>query len=282
MDLAIDIAARLIGAFYAFGGWLALRYLLTDDLLDKMIAALKVAQPEPRDVVRRRVLACVGLLTCLSGVALLLLSQWAVVLFLVTLAAQAALLVWAGRAFPPRDAADRQGRRATINAAIVYAAMTAVVLWLQSDGRLSSWTDPVGPAAMVLVGGALGVWMWGHLKWKAGEVEDDEPWPEFEPDLHPPTRVRLAPVIGDWTLWDADDGRGLDPFTYLPEELAQRVEQWEAARERALDPEDVFGPPRFATPAAAGEYAEERRAIVAALEAVFGAGNVEVAADEAS
>jgi len=282
MDLAIDIVARLIGAFYAFGGWLALRYLLTDDLLDKMIAALKVAQPEPKDVVRRRVLAGVGLLTCLSGVALLLLSRWAPVLFLAGLAAQGALLVWAGRTFPPKDAADRKGRRGTINAAVVYSAVTAVVLWLQADGRLSSWSDPVGPTALVLVGGVLGVWMWGHLRWRAGEVDDEEVWPEFEPDLHPPTRVRLAPMIGDWTLWDADDGRGLDPFTYLPEALAQRIEQWEAVRERALDPEDVFGPPRFETPVAAREYAEETVAIVAALEAVFGAGNVEVAADEAS
>lgn len=276
MDLTIDIVARLIGAFYAFGGWLALRYLLTEDVIDKMMAALKASRPEPRDVIRSRVLAVVGLLTCLSGVALALMSHWAVVLFLANVAAQAVWLVWAGRAFPPQDVEEARGRRATINAAVGYTVIAVVVVWLAGAERLGPWTDPWPAAALTLAGLGLVVWVRRHLGWQAGALPELEPWPEEpEPDRRPPTRVRLAPSIGDWTLWDADDGRGLDHFAVLPGPLADRVERWLTVHEEALDPEDVFGPPRFNDPVQARAYNLEGQAIHDALEALFGPGNVE-------
>jgi hypothetical protein len=57
----------------------------------------------------------VGALTLVSGGALLLLSRWAVAVFLLCAMVQAAYLVWATRALPPSDAGEAKGRRGSVN-----------------------------------------------------------------------------------------------------------------------------------------------------------------------
>lgn len=277
MDL-MDILPRFVGAFYAVGGWFALRALLTSDMLDRVLSALRTTPGSTRnDAIRRWVLGGAGLVTCISGVALVLMSRWALPLFVVNLAAQAGWLVWARTAFPPEDEEDVEGRRAVINAAIGYAAVTALVFWLDARGRLGPFADPLPIMVLGLSALTLGAWLVKHLSWNPGALPQDwdDPMPHHEPERREPLRLRLEPRIGDWSLWDADDGRGIDPQVYLPPDLAERLEAWEDAHQQALDPEDPDGPVRFETRKAALAHLEAGRALVADLEAIYGLGSVE-------
>jgi len=275
MDL-MDILPRVVGAFYLVGGWLALRAVLGGDMLDRMLAALRAAaRPSRKDAVRRWVLGTGALLTCLSGAALMLMSRWALPLFTANLLVQAGWLAWARTAFPPEDEEEAQGRRSVISAAVGYTAVTALVFWLHWRGRMAPLTDPVAAIVLGLAAAILGGWMIKHLSWDPMSVPDDwddAPEPD-EPELRPPSRLRLAPTVGDWVLWDADDGRGLDPFLYLPPDLAERITLWEGAYES--DPADPLGPPRFQSLKAAQTHRQTGRAIADEIERIYGPGSVE-------
>jgi hypothetical protein len=276
MDL-MDLLPRFVGAFYAFGGWVALRTLITNDALDRMLGLLQAETPGRDETIRRWVLGVSSLLTALSGVALALMSRWAVPLFVANLAAQAGWLIWARTAFPPEDAEDARGRRAVINAAVGYSAVTALTIWLDWRGRLGPFGDPIALAVLGVTAAALGAWLLKQLSWDPGSLPEgwDTPFEIEPPEIRQPARLRLEPRIGDWSLWDADDGRGLDHHLYLPEALAARIEAWEQDHHAALDADDAFGPVRFATPEAARTHREAGLAIVAALEEIYGPGTVE-------
>lgn len=268
---------RVVGAFYAIGGWLAVKAVASGDMLDRMLTALKAARPGRNEQIRRWVLGAVAVMTCLSGIALVLMSRWALPLFLVNLLAQAGWIAWARTAFPPEDEDELRGRRAVTNAAVGYTAATALVVWLDWRGTLAPFSDPVVPLVLGLAAAGLGAWLIKQLSWNPGSLPDDwDELPEIEqPLFRQPTRLRLAPAIGDWVLWDADDGRGLDPFLYLPEDIAERIALWESAHEAALDPDDVFGPAVFADLEAANAHALEGRLIAMELEKIYGPGSVD-------
>lgn len=269
----IDIAARLIGAFYVVGGLMGLHAAARDALLDKALAALTSTPPHPDEALRRRILATGAVLTGLSGGALVLLAGVASWLFLSNLAFQAGWLIFAARRFPPMDAEETVGRRRVANAAVVWAAATAAVLWLDFAGRLGSPADPRPLALLALGGGGMVAWLLRHLLWKPNTppafdfTEDDEPRP-------PPARVRLVLRYGYGTLWDAEDGRTLNPYDHLPHELAARLLTWEDDFHIAVDPYAPEAGPRFA-PADAEAHAVEGEAIAVELRAIFGDDNVE-------
>ena len=128
--------AYTIGAFYVFGGAVAIRAGRMNRLLDRAIGRLMLEKTPIREQVRSLYAFVVGVLTLVSGGALLLLSRWAVAVFLLCAIVQAAYLVWAIRALPPSDADEAKGRRGSVNAFVIYAAATALVVWLDYTGVL--------------------------------------------------------------------------------------------------------------------------------------------------
>lgn len=271
---AIDIIARLIGAFYAFGGVMTLRAIAMDAILDKALASITLGRPDPEEDLRRRVLTGLSIVTAASGGALLLLGGLATWLFLLNLGLQAGWLVWAKTRFPPEDEDDARGRRQSARAAAVWAGATAIVLWLEFAGRLGPLTDLWVPLALTVGAGVMLAWILPHLTWKPG------PTPAFgeEPDgravIVPPRRVRLALRYGFQTLWDAEDGRALNPFDHLPEALAERLLAWENAFHDATDPYDPDAGPAFSS-TEAERHEAEGLAIAAELRALFGSDAVD-------
>lgn len=269
---AIDIAARLIGAFYVFGGVIALHAIARDALLDKAIASITLSDENPDEALKRRILTVASLLTAVSGGALVLMAGVAPWLFLLNLICQAGWLAYARKRFPPADEDEGRGRRQVANAALVWGVITAIVIWLDFDGRLGSPADPWPPLMLAAGGLGLLVWIARHLAWKparAPAFETDEP-----ESAEPPARVRLSLRYGYQTFWDADDGRALNPYDHLPTDLATRLLVWEDRFHVAVDPADPDAGPRF-SPQEALAHAAEGRAIAAELTAIFGEGAVE-------
>jgi hypothetical protein len=128
--------AYAIGAFYVFGGAVAIRAGRISRLLDRSISGISGAPTPVAEHIRSQYGIVVGVLTLVSGGTLLLLSRWAVAAFLLCAAAQAAYLAWANYALPPKDADEERGRRGGINAFVIYAAATALVIWLDYQGVL--------------------------------------------------------------------------------------------------------------------------------------------------
>ena len=268
MDV-IDITARLIGAFYAFGGVLALRAIAADAVLDRALASIAMSRPDPDDELRRRVLTAASVVTAASGGAVGLQSGLAPWLFMLNLGLQAGWLAWARVRFPPRDADEILGRRRVARAAAVWAGATAIVLWLDLDGRLGPVSEPWPPLALAVGVVAMLAWILPQLAWKPGPTPAFGEEPDGQAVVVAPRRVRLALRYGFQTLWDADDGRALNPFDHLPDALATRLLAWEDAFHDAFDPHEPDAGPQFA-PARAEAHELEGLAIAAELRALFG------------
>ncbi len=122
--------ARALGAFYLLGGLFALKAARDNDVLDRMLASIEMAPIPPAERLRSAALWLGGGLTVASGLALLLLSPWAVWLFLLNLVFQALYLAAASRWLKPEGELDALGRRRTINAALLWTCATiAVAIW---------------------------------------------------------------------------------------------------------------------------------------------------------
>lgn len=266
---AIDIVARLVGAFYAFGGVMTLRAIAMDAVLDTALASITLSRPDRDDELRRRVLTALSLVTAASGGALVLLSGLSPWLFLLNLGLQAGWLVWARTRFPPQDDEEAQGRRRVARAAVAWAGATAIVLWLDFDDRLGSILDPWPPSILAAGVAAMLIWILPHLTWKPGPTPAFGEEPDGQAVVVPPRRVRLALRYGFQSLWDADDGRALNPYDHLPEALAARLMAWEDAFHDATDPHDADAGPLF-TPAQAESHELEGLAIAAELRTLFG------------
>ena len=280
MDV-IDIVFRLVGVFYAFGGMVAIRTMVLDAALDRALAMITL-KPEPaRAIARRWLLGAGAVLTGVSGVALAALSQWAVPLFLVGTTLQIVWLFWARHAFPPEDADDARGRRQTTNAALGYAIVLLGVVWLANADRLAPLDQPAPGVAILLALIAFPAYLLHGLHWPKGggfgggdpELDDDDWSPDDTPALRHPSRIRLVPSVYHDPLVDADDGRILDHFDYLPLDLAERIEAWRDAWVAALDPDTHE--PVFANPEAEAASHADAGAIVSELEAIYGEGAVE-------
>ena len=272
---AIDITARLVGAFYTFGGVVTLRALAMDSVLDHALASITLSRPDRDDLFRRWVLAATSVVTGVSGLSLVLLSGWAVWLFLLNLGLQAGWLVLAAKRFPPADESEARGRRQVARAALIWAVASAMVLWLNAEGRLAALDIGWREATLAATALAMGGWIARQLMWNPGPRpafgEESDGMPVVVPR---PTRVRLVRRYGYQPLLDADTGYPVDIFEHLPEVLAERLRTWENDFHDAVDPYDPDAGPAF-SPEEATAHALEGEAIAAALRAEFGDENVE-------
>ncbi len=266
----MEIALRAIGAFYVFAGLVGMRAMAMDRLMDQMLSGITL-QPVPAKESRRRwLLSGSTLAVGMGGMALMVLSLWAVPLFLFGAATQAVYLFWARTAFPVEDPAERKGRRQTTNAALIYGVATALVCAAALAGLLRDWQDPWAlfiPAA----GLALLALDARHWRWRPARTE---PWTEpetIEPDpLAPPRAVALEPRWGGAVLIDTDHDEWVDYDLFVPPELAERIWRWGHAFHAGDDHEVKEFWVQFVDAAAEAAHRAEGEAIVAELRAIFG------------
>lgn len=156
-----DIILRLVGAFYAFAGVVAMRAALTSYFMDTAIAAIGGGQADPVERQRSYWLIGAAWLVFAGGAALMAgldLARW---LFVASAAGQAIyIFALAPMYFDKVDPPDPRGRRQTTNAFVVYVAATALVLWAGAVGRLVPVADahPALRGAVMLACGALAVY----------------------------------------------------------------------------------------------------------------------------
>lgn len=150
-----EITLRLVGAFYVFAGWVATRAALTSHMLDRALAAIGETSPSR---VERAIstwhLSAAGLVFA-SGLALLMLLETALWLFIASALGQAIYLyIVAPSWFDVEDPPDPKGRQQTTNAFIIYCAATALVGWAAHTGKLRAFQD-LGVFELALAGAIL-------------------------------------------------------------------------------------------------------------------------------
>lgn len=277
----MEIILRCIGAFYVFAGILVLRGVVMDRVMDQMLAGITMKAQPKKEGLKRLIWGISGMAIGMGGAALMVLNLWAVPLFTVGLLTQVAYLIWARTAFPLETPLEEKGRRQTINAAVLYGIVTGVVVAAALSGQLyplfDGWAVFIPVTGLVTLALTLRHYIWSPKSRKLigfGDADDD--WQEPLPSEPPPevSRVRLEARWTGENLVDADTDLGIDEFRYLDGELALRINTWAQAFKIADDMDDrsIWG--EFATPQDEAEHRAEGAAIVAALEAVFGPGNV--------
>ncbi len=140
--VALDVVLQLCGAFYVFAGFVLARAILASRVADHAIAALSGKRRAERDAIKEGYSLVLAFATFVSGVAVLVLSTWAVPAFLTAAAAQAVYLF----AVAPRylDEAGKglpEGRRQSTNAFVIFCAVAAFVVWGTAKERLRPLAD---------------------------------------------------------------------------------------------------------------------------------------------
>lgn len=273
---AAEVLLRLVGVFYLLASLAMMRAVVMDHLMDQMLAGITL-EPIPRkEHVRRWLMSSTTVSVGMGGAALLVLSLWAIPFFIFGSLLQLGYLLWARTAFAPEDDLDRKGRRQTIQAALFYGGATALVLLGAWSGLLRPWLDPW--ALVIPVAGLVPLVSMGrHFLWRAKPLRtdlNDGPVPPRE--IPPrPARIRLAPMKGFYPLRNADNDDGVIYDDYVPEELGDRIYAWTQAFHANDDWDDPAFWAEFASPEYEARHRAEGAAIVAELELIWGAGNVE-------
>ena len=130
----MEWAARAIGVFYLVGGLMLLYQAWANWRLQQALP--RFLSPSPTEQTADGIIAVGGLMVLVSGLALALLSTWAVLALLAGWAIQAGYLIWAARCHRPREAVADHGRRRSVDAFAAYTMATAAVLCLPMLGIL--------------------------------------------------------------------------------------------------------------------------------------------------
>lgn len=244
-----DVFLRIIGGFYAFAGFVAMRAAMTSHFLDRAIAAISGGKPSRIETAQATWLMSAAALIFAGGVLLLAGLDVAAWVFLASAIGQAAYIFFiAPRFFDREDPADPQGRRQTTNAFVIFAAATAFVLWASYRGRLTALVQAttielaaVG-AALLLYAGYVIRTLWWKPRAPAfgGWSSADEPEAPSQP-LYTSTRVKLMADYGCDPLWALDDGYY---GSFAPEELdltadlTGAINAWAANYETSISMDD--------------------------------------------
>ena len=133
--MSLVLIAYLLGALSLAAGAVALEGAISRRYTAPAFEALTGDRTPLRDTGPALLLA--SLLFLCGGLALCALSRWAAPIFILGTVLATIYLLYASRVLPPADAAAGTGRRRTIMGIYCYAACTALVLWLESQGILS-------------------------------------------------------------------------------------------------------------------------------------------------
>jgi hypothetical protein len=242
-----DVFLRILGAFYAFAGFVATRAALTSHFLDRAIAAISMQAPKPAETAQTVWLLAAAALVLAGGVLLLAGLEAAAWAFVASALGQAAYIyILAPRYFDRDDPPDAQGRRQTTNAFALYAAATAFILWAAWRGRLTSFADAstveftaVG-AALILYAAYVARTLWWQPRASRGAFSAI---PDDEPSL-PPHESKRIKVMADYQcdpLWALDEERygcfSPDMIEMSPE-LREDLKAWALAFDSQYDCDD--------------------------------------------
>jgi hypothetical protein len=280
----MSFIAMAAGGFYVVAGVVALRMMRFHGLMDDVLEALEGKAQPANERWKNAILTVGSFLTLASGAALAVLSSLALPLFLANTLVQGGYLLWAARAFPPADADEAKGRRQTQNAFVVYAAVSAFVVWLSIRDGLRAWPQNLEAMAIdvaVIAGVTLGGWasMFLPASWFSRKTFGDQiasgSLTTSSPDPVP-VNLRLAPDWQRWPLWDADTGDNVSHHRLnLPDALSERIEAWDDTWQETYNGDD---PPSsgFASDDERRAYREEGRLIGLELKRCW-PGRVDVA-----
>jgi hypothetical protein len=246
-----------------------------DRVMDDVLAALEGKSTSANERWKSGILTAGAFLTLASGAALVTLSALAAPLFLANVIVQGGYLLWAGRAFPPTDADEANGRRQTTNAFVVYVAASAFVVWLSTRGDLRAW--PVSIEAILADAIAIGTitlagWASTFVphSWFTRNPSPVAPVGIVSPDSDDiPKHLRLAPDWQHWPLWDAETGNNVSHFRLnLPDALAERIAAWDDVWQETYNGDE---PPSsgFKTDRERQAYVLEGKSIVEELRRVW-------------
>lgn len=257
-------AAMAVGAFYVFAGFVVMRAMVLDRLMDQVLAVLN-DPGTAKERMRSNVLSVGAFLTMAGGVALAILSPLAAVVFAINALWQGGYLLWAERSLPPEDEADKRGRQQTKNAFVIYLAATAFVLWLAGQGYLRPWDAPLTSHTIdvaVMAAAVAAAWAFIHLPRRRSD--DTAPLASHQ-DESIPKRLRLAPEWNRSCLRDADTSETVSVYRLgLSFELSDRIEAWDDTWQATFNEDDPAAG-GFRDEAARQSYLAEGRAIVEAL-----------------
>lgn len=251
-----DVALRLVGAFYVFGGVLAARAGLMSQLLDRAIAGISGRRPTRVENAEAAWLLASAILLLAGGAALMLLLDLAFWLFLTSAAGQLAYLtVIAPRWFDVTDPPDPQGRQGSRNAFVIYLAATAFVTWAYYTERLVDWRDAPWPLVSLVAAAVLGFGAW--TAWAAsrplaspalaqmdeydGIIGDADASESVSSDPSQSQRVKVMADYGCHPLWALDPGLygNIEPSALgLSPELVHDLDAWAKAYDGSLDREN--------------------------------------------
>lgn len=249
-SLPVDIALRLIGAFYILAAPLIIRAGASNLLLNRAISAIsmKVSEADRVEEKRVRFLAWMALLSGAGGILLaarLDLALWA---FLANATVYALyLFVLAPRYFDPWDEPDERGRKQTRNAFFVYLGATSIVAAAWGSGALRPFADehPAVLAICVAAFAAICVYAWRSFRQAggvgAGAVPTGAAAAATEQDHSLPERVVLTPSWYGTGLVDAETGSPVFyPYGLFSEETRGRLGAWLALFRDVADPDDPW------------------------------------------
>lgn len=248
-----DIVLRLLGAFYAFAGFVATRAALMSLFLDRAIAAVGAQKPSRIEVNQSAWLISSAALVLVGGVLLLAGLQLAALAFVASALGQAAyIFLLAPRYFDREDPPDPGGRRQTTNAFVLYLAATAFILWAAWRERLT----PIEQASAVEIAAvsaallAYAVYVARSLWWSPRQAStgtwggEDSVYDESDANgrpLHTSSRIKLMAEVGCYPLWALDDdldGCFAPEELPLSQELISDIDAWAEANEASYDPEN--------------------------------------------
>ncbi len=241
--IVLEFLFRLIGGFYLLASLIAVRRILLDALLDHAIARLSMKPTPAIEITKRRLLVASIVLAGMSGMALAVMSLWALPLFAVTIAAQFHLMRWSARYDPPEGKGGAQDRARSVKAAFAFAAIGVGVLLLASLGALTPLGEPWRLAAISGAGLALGAMILrglDRLRRKpsfsglGGGLDggEDDAWEEESPETEPrdgPPHYAFEADPGGRPLENIDRGERVDHGDILSPALAARLTGWNAA-----------------------------------------------------
>ena len=243
-----DIALRVIGAFYAFAGFVATRAGLTSHFLDRAIAAISMKKTSRQESLQTAWLIAGAVIVYTGGVLLLAGLEAAVFMFALSALAQSIYIYSvAPRYFDVEDPPGPKGRRQTTNAFVIYSAATAFVVWAMWHGRLTplshaSQTELIAVAgALLLYGGYL-----LRALLSAPRAPSANPFAAFSSDgpslpPHESNRIKVMADYGCDPLWALDEERYgcFSPdLIEISEELRSDLKNWAEAYDRSLDMAD--------------------------------------------
>ncbi|PWR23892.1 hypothetical protein [Zavarzinia compransoris] len=224
-----DLVLRPLGAFYGFAGLVALRAAVMGGFIDRALAALSMKRTPRAERIRQIWLTAAPVGIGAGGFALIMLWDWAVVLFIVNALAQAVyLVIVAPRYLDPEDPPDAKGRRSTWNAFLLYLVATAGVIWAGHAGTLRPF-EALHPALLAI---AIFCFVFGYGMVLRQLVDRPGGGNAIDGGMAPepvPARLILTPSWGGTGLIDAETGLPWETWeqrAYLPEDLTARLLGW--------------------------------------------------------